>query len=101
MESYNETYSFACNNEDPNVMQHTSNIINSVGDYVNDVNMGIYEVQPGVASSSDQYRSEWINNIQLQPITSPPSFDTITGDDFMFNSEQAATVRYDAADNKT
>ena len=61
MESYNGTYSFACNNEDPNVMQHTSNIISSVGD----VNMSIYDKQPDVPSSSAQDREEWFNNLQL------------------------------------
>ena len=82
------------------MMQHTSNNISSVGvydEFVNDVNMRIYEEKPAVPSSIGQDRREWINSIQLQPLTSPLSFETIaTEDDFMLYSERVATVRYDA-----
>ena len=84
------------------MVQQTSNNISSVGvydEYVNGVNMWIYEELPGVPSSIGQDRGEWMNNLQLQALTSPPSFDSIaTEDDFMHYYERVATVRYDAQD---
>ena len=92
MESYKDTNSFACINEDPNVMEHTSNITISVGD----VDMRIYDEPAEVFSSSAQVSDEW-DNLYLHPLTPPhPSIDTTPYvEDFMHCSEYADTVRYE------